>query len=725
MRDGDPDAAALEPAGAGRPQLPEPVRDDSGRVAAAEHALGRGESGARPGLQLRRHHPERQRDPHRGGDLEQPLAAARGRLHSGARGDRDGQRRHRQLRRRSTACPAACRPTCGSRAAATSCTARPSAITTTSGSRRGRTSCRRAPTSRRPGRISSAARSAGRSSATRRSSSAATRAPTTSRSPRASARCRRRRCGAAISRRRRRRSTTRSPARPTAAAARRSPGNVIPREPARSDRPEAHRDAAGADQRPPRRQLLRHRALHVRPPQGRRQGERQPGAEADAVRPRRLDEPQLRQPADVRRPRRPAGQRGRRASRASAPATPSPCTGSASYLATPTFIIDTYTGGTIIKTSSLPYRIDENLGHRLPRPARHQRRRPLYGGWPQFAVTSYSPIGSAGGNGTPYVDDNWQYQFTTNATWTRGRHTIKFGGDIVRQALNRFETGSPLGHLQLRRRPHHHPRRRVGEPVQQLRGLPARPALDRVAQHHSVRGQLHAQPQLAVQHLREGSVAGVEQADRLASGSAGTTSRWASRTTRGLERYDFDTNQMLICGEGPVPTDCGYDMGKGNFSPRARRRLPRHRHAGDSRRLRRQLRSLSAGLRPRHPRQLSVVDQSVGDGAERAFSTPSRLADGIPAIVVPDVSGGDHPDSAERVGARRSIRRRSAATSSRGTSRCRRSSAGASPASSPTSPPGSATSTRSSIRTPARSPAPATPGGRCSSGSAGPPNRPV
>ena len=37
-----------------------------------------------------------------------------------------------------------------------------------------------------------------------------------------------------------------------------------------------------------------------------------------------------------------------------------------------------------------------------------------------------------------------------------------------------------------------------------------------------------------------------------------------TRTTRGLERYDLDTNQMLICGVGSVPTDCGYDMGKGN-----------------------------------------------------------------------------------------------------------------------------------------------------------------
>ena len=40
------------------------------------------------------------------------------------------------------------------------------------------------------------------------------------------------------------------------------------------------------------------------------------------------------------------------------------------------------------------------------------------------------------------------------------------------------------------------------------------------------------------------------------------------RTTRGMERYDLETNTMLICGLGSVPTDCGYDMGPGNVSPR-------------------------------------------------------------------------------------------------------------------------------------------------------------
>src|SRR4051812_28714102 len=40
------------------------------------------------------------------------------------------------------------------------------------------------------------------------------------------------------------------------------------------------------------------------------------------------------------------------------------------------------------------------------------------------------------------------------------------------------------------------------------------------------------------------------------------------RASRGMERYDFNTNQMLICGVANVPTDCGYRIEQKNFSPR-------------------------------------------------------------------------------------------------------------------------------------------------------------
>ena len=123
-------------------------------------------------------------------------------------------------------------------------------------------------------------------------------------------------------------------------------------------------------------------------------------------------------------------------------------TGSASYLASPTFVID---------ASRRQHHHQDQLGavppgreprHRLPRPAGHEWRRTSLRRLAavrrhQLLDARRSRLRTA----RPYIDDNWQYQFTSNATWTQGRHAIKFGGDIVRQALNRFETGAPLRQL--------------------------------------------------------------------------------------------------------------------------------------------------------------------------------------------------------------------------------------------------------------------------------------
>ena len=313
-------------------------------------------------------------------------------------------------------------------------------------------------------------------------------------------------------------------------------------------------------------------------------------------------------------------------------------TGSGSYLATPTFIIDMYTGGTIIKTSSLPYRTGENLGTDFLGLRGTNGGGELYSGWPQFAVTSFSPIGSSGGNGTPFIDDNWQYQWTTNATWTRGRHVIKFGGDIVRQALNRFETGSPSGTFNF-----------VGGTTT-LRGGPSANAFNNYAAFALglpstvSRSIIPFEDNFTRSRNWQFSSFVKDQWQVSSKLTASLGVRWdyfpmGTRTTRGLERYDFDTNQMLICGNGPVPTDCGYDMGKGNISPR----LGVAYRATDKLVIR-------GGFGINYdPYPLAFVRNILGNypssinlslTSPNAFSYASRLADGIPDIVVPDVSSG-------------------------------------------------------------------------------------
>ena len=148
-------------------------------------------------------------------------------------------------------------------------------------------------------------------------------------------------------------------------------------------------------------------------------------------------------------------------------------TGSASYVLSPNFLIDIYAGITTIEVLSEPDRMDEQLGlDFLGIPGTNGPDR-VAGGWPHFDITNYSGIGYAGSANSPYVDDNWQVQYTANATYTEGAHTFRFGGDIVKQAMNRHELGNGSGSFVVRRRADGVVRRTVSESVQHVRVVPA------------------------------------------------------------------------------------------------------------------------------------------------------------------------------------------------------------------------------------------------------------
>jgi hypothetical protein len=316
-------------------------------------------------------------------------------------------------------------------------------------------------------------------------------------------------------------------------------------------------------------------------------------------------------------------------------------TGSASYVATPSLIIDAYTGITTIKVNSTPARLDENLGTDFLGIPGTNGGGELYGGWPQFNVTNYAIMGAAGSNGTPYIDDNWQYQFTTNATYTKGRHTVKFGGDIVRQALNRFETGAPSGQFNF-----------VGGPTT-LRGGPSANQFNTIATFLLGLPTTATRSIIPFENNRTRSrnwqfstfVKDTWQMSSKVTVSAGL--RWdyfpmGTRTSRGLERYDFDNNVMLICGEGSTPTDCGYDMGPGNISPRIG---VAYRASDDL--------VIRGGYGINYdPYPLAFVRDILGNypssinlsiNSPNAFTYAEKLSDGIPALVAPDVSSGSIP----------------------------------------------------------------------------------
>jgi len=324
-------------------------------------------------------------------------------------------------------------------------------------------------------------------------------------------------------------------------------------------------------------------------------------------------------------------------------------TGSANYTLAPNFLIEAYTGITLIQVLSEPFRMDENLGlDFLGIPGTNGPSR-LYGGWPQFDVTGLSRIGYAGSENSPYVDDNWQHQYSGNATWVNGDHTFRFGGDIVRQALNRFETGSGSGTFTF-----------AGGPTT-IQGGPSPNIFNNVA---TFMLGLPTQIQKSIIPFENNqtrsrnwqfSVFAKDQWQMSRALTASLGLRWdyfpmGTRTTRGLERFDYENNQMLICGVATIPTDCGYDMGKGNISPR----LGLAYRATDTTVIR-------GGYGINYdPYPLAFVRDLLGNypssigltvTAPNTLQFAGRIADGIPPTPVPDISSGTIPVPAN-IGAR-------------------------------------------------------------------------
>ena len=309
---------------------------------------------------------------------------------------------------------------------------------------------------------------------------------------------------------------------------------------------------------------------------------------------------------------------------------------SLTYLLRPTFVIDSYVGWTRSSSNHDPVRLDENVGLDVLGIPGTNSSNPLAGGWPRFSITSYTDIGTPGGSTALRYNDS-QFEYTANASWTLPAHTVRFGIDFSRISLNHYEAENGPGSFLYRRR-----HQLSGGPspnqfnsfAQFLLGLPSTVQKEALPFDDN---QLTSRQTSISLYLKD-----QWQASRKLTLSYGV--RWdyfpmGTRRSRGMERYDVDTNQMSICGEGGVPTDCGYRIEQKNFSPR-----------------------LGAAYRPTDtivlragyginydPYPLAFVRNMLTNypnflqqtiTSPNAFQPATRLSDGIPELVVPDISSG-------------------------------------------------------------------------------------
>ena len=264
------------------------------------------------------------------------------------------------------------------------------------------------------------------------------------------------------------------------------------------------------------------------------------------------------------------------------------------------------------------------------------------GGTPLFDLDTYADLGTTD-TFMPYFRSDDQYQGVMNVNWVKGGHNIRFGTDIYYQALNHTQPEISGGDSFGARggfRYQGGPTQILGGPggnlynafASFLLGVPNRIGRLKLVEPYTTRNWQYSL------YIRD-----QWRASSKITISYGT--RWEyfpvpTRADRGLERYNVDTNQMMIGGVGSVPKDLGVHVSKTLFAPRVgmtyRPTEGLVLRAGFG--VTNDPYALARPLRTNHPAVLNLLLD-----APNSLAYVSRTSDGIPLIPDQDLGNGVIP----------------------------------------------------------------------------------
>ncbi|MGH9718573.1 MAG: carboxypeptidase regulatory-like domain-containing protein [Bryobacteraceae bacterium] len=310
----------------------------------------------------------------------------------------------------------------------------------------------------------------------------------------------------------------------------------------------------------------------------------------------------------------------------------------ATYVFSPTFLIDANFGFARQTQNLSGFDYGKNIGLDVLRVPGTNGTDIFQSGMPGFGVPGYESYGLSGSSNPAFWDDR-QFQYNANASWHKGAHNLRFGLDISRQHMNHrqaefsgslgprggFEFGGGPTALSGGPSPNQFNSfaafilgapTRIGKSLQTVLPLTTR----NWGQGYYFRDQWQATRDLTV-----------------TLGARYELYPIPTRVDRGLERYDPNTNKMLIGGVGSVPRNLGVKISHKLVSPRVglAYRAGRGWVARAGFGINTDPYPLARPLRTNHP---IVIDFSAV-GAN-SFQFAGRLEDGIPPIQVPALGSG-------------------------------------------------------------------------------------
>ena len=326
------------------------------------------------------------------------------------------------------------------------------------------------------------------------------------------------------------------------------------------------------------------------------------------------------------------------------------------YTVNTNFIIDGNVGYTKQGTNSEQGFLDQKIGLDVLGIPGTNGTRDFENGWPRFRIGGFANLGVQD-SFMPYYRNDPQWQYVTNFNWTKRNHNIRFGFDFARQTLNHLQvewngggnTEPTSGGFQF-----------AGGPTQlcltanaagtscssfRVGNTQANSFATFLLGYHSGSGRTFLPEPPIIFRAKAYSLYfrdGWQVSPKLTL-TMGT--RWEyyplpERDGRGIERYDFSNNTMMVCGIGGIPKDCGVKLSKKLFSPR----LGIAYRISDSFVLRTGYGitydpvSLARTFRTNYPMliNLNIVPPNSSQPA-------GLLKDGIPPPEVPDISSGRVP----------------------------------------------------------------------------------